>query len=75
MALPTRIAPAPGDTTTSHASWLMLAVLLLGQFMCIIDVLVTNVAMPSIAASLHPPGPLVSSRFVSPTRRSRRRTS
>jgi hypothetical protein len=33
MALPTRIAPAPGDTTTSHASWLMLAVLLLGQFM------------------------------------------
>ena len=30
----------------------MLAVLLLGQFMCIIDVLVVNVAMPSIAASL-----------------------
>ena len=56
MALPTRIAPAPGDTTTSHASWLMLAVLLLGQFMCIIDVLVTNVAMPSIAASLHASG-------------------
>ena len=51
MALPTRIAPAPGDTTTSRASWLMLTVLLLGQFMCIIDVLVTNVAMPSIAAS------------------------
>ncbi len=56
MALPTRIAPAPGDTTTPHASWLMLAVLLLGQFMCIIDVLVTNVAMPSIAASLHASG-------------------
>jgi MFS family permease len=56
MALPTRIAPAPGDTTTSHASWLMLSVLLLGQFMCIIDVLVTNVAMPSIAASLHASG-------------------
>jgi MFS family permease len=55
MALPTRIAPAPG-TTTAHASWLMLAVLLLGQFMCIIDVLVTNVAMPSIAASLHASG-------------------
>jgi MFS family permease len=31
-------------------------VLLLGQFMCIIDVLVTNVAMPSIAASLHASG-------------------
>ena len=59
MALPTRptrIAPAPGGTTTPHASWLMLAVLLLGQFMCIIDVLVTNVAMPSIAASLHASG-------------------
>ncbi|HMH36227.1 MAG TPA: MFS transporter, partial [Streptosporangiaceae bacterium] len=56
MALPTRIAPAPGDTTTSHASWLMLAVLLLGQFMCIVDVLVTNVAMPSIAASLRASG-------------------
>ena len=59
MALPTRptrVAPAPGDTTTPRASWLMLAVLLLGQFMCIIDVLVTNVAMPSIAASLHASG-------------------
>ena len=59
MALPvrpTRTAPAPGGTTRPHASWLMLAVLLLGQFMCIIDVLVTNVAMPSIAASLHASG-------------------
>ena len=59
MALPvrpTRVAPAPGGTTTPRASWLMLAVLLLGQFMCIIDVLVTNVAMPSIAASLHASG-------------------
>src|SRR6266700_4108657 len=56
MALPTRTAPAPGRTTTPRGSWLMLAVLLLGQFMCIIDVLVTNVAMPSIAASLHASG-------------------
>src|SRR2546430_10666672 len=59
MALPTRptrTAPAPGDTTTPHGSWLMLAVLLLGQFMCIIDVLVTNVALPSIAASLQASG-------------------
>jgi MFS family permease len=56
MALPTRTAPAPGRTTTPHGSWLTLAVLLLGQFMCIIDVLVTNVAMPSIAASLHASG-------------------
>jgi MFS family permease len=59
MALPvrpTRTAPAPGGTAAPRASWLMLAVLLLGQFMCIIDVLVTNVAMPSIAASLHASG-------------------
>ena len=34
----------------------MLAVLLTGQFMCIIDVLVVNVAMPSIGASLHASG-------------------
>ena len=46
----------PGRHDRPRASWLMLAVLLLGQFMCIIDVLVTNVAMPSIAASLHASG-------------------
>jgi MFS family permease len=34
----------------------MLAVLLLGQFMCIIDVFIVNVAMPSIGASLHASG-------------------
>ena len=58
MALQTRRA-APGSDAgrvASPGSWLMLAVLLLGQFMCIIDVLVTNVAMPSIAASLHASG-------------------
>ena len=59
MALQTRRAApggqiTPSETTSGH--WLMLAVLLLGQFMCIIDVLVTNVAMPSIAASLHASG-------------------
>ena len=57
MALPTRqTRPAPalgGDSATTSGNWLMLAVLLLGQFMCIIDVLVVNVAMPSIAARLH----------------------
>src|SRR6202022_4122592 len=52
---PTR-RPAPGDTTTPDTpdgGWLMLAVLLLGQFMCLVDVLVVNVAMPSIARDLH----------------------
>ncbi len=62
MALPTRTtrpAPVYGQETAAPAppgNRLMLAVLLLGQFMCIIDVLVTNVAMPSIAASLHASG-------------------
>jgi len=62
MALPTRPTrpvPLPGRETAAPAppgNWLMLAVLLLGQFMCIIDVLVVNVAMPSIAASLHASG-------------------
>ena len=58
MALQTR-RPAPGAETTPNApgrSWLMLAILLLGQFMCVIDVLVVNVAMPSIATSLHASG-------------------
>ena len=60
MALPTRqtrpAAALGGETPTTSGSWLMLGVLLLGQFMCIIDVLVVNVAMPSIAASLHASG-------------------
>jgi MFS family permease len=50
----------PGLTTqprpVASRGALMLAVLLLGQFMCIIDVLVVNVAMPSIGASLHASG-------------------
>jgi hypothetical protein len=44
MALQTRRA-APGSDVSRAASpgnWLMLAVLLLGQFMCIIDVLVSS---------------------------------
>jgi MFS family permease len=48
--LQTRSGPA------ADRGWPMLAVLLLGQFMCIIDVLVVNVAMPSIGASLHASG-------------------
>jgi MFS family permease len=36
--------------------WLMLAVLLGGQFMALIDAFVVNVAMPSIGASLHASG-------------------
>ena len=53
---PIRLASDQGETATTSGQWLMLAVLLLGQFMCIIDVLVVTVAMPSIAASLHASG-------------------
>jgi MFS family permease len=36
--------------------WLMLAVLLVGQFMGLLDVLIVNVAMPAIGADLHASG-------------------
>jgi MFS family permease len=56
MALQTHRAGQATALGTPSARWLMLAVLLLGQFMCITDVLVTNVAMPSIAAHLRASG-------------------
>ena len=59
MVLPAQATRARRDLRTpplTRRSWLMLAVLLLGQFMCIIDVFVVNVAMPSIAAHLHASG-------------------
>jgi len=55
-------------TTTSHTSpavagaeqagprWLMLVVLLAGQLMALIDVTITNVAIPTIGRSLHASG-------------------
>lgn len=39
-----------------RAGWPMLAVLLVGQLMCNIDVMVANVAMPSIGRDLHASG-------------------
>ena len=54
-----RTRPAPQTRPPDGAATrggLMLAVLLLGQSMCIIDVLVVNVAVPSIGASLHASG-------------------
>src|SRR6516162_4387248 len=43
-------------TETRRDSWPMLAMLLLGQFMCIIDVFIVNVAMPTIGVTLHASG-------------------
>ena len=74
MVLPPKPPSARRDLRTpplTRRSWLMLAVLLLGQFMCIIDVFVVNVAMPSIAAHLHASGAslqLVVADTRSPTR-------
>ena len=59
----------PGSMTTTTDSlvreraagvargrWLMLAVLLAGQFMALLDVTIVNVAMPTIGRSLHASG-------------------
>jgi MFS family permease len=54
--LQTRPELTTGPEPPASRGGLMLAVLLTGQFMCIIDVLVVNVAMPSIGASLHASG-------------------
>ena len=61
MVLRTHSQPAQARQALQPAeaagrSWLMLAVLLLGQFMCLLDVFVVNVAMPSIGAGLHASG-------------------
>jgi MFS family permease len=49
-------AARPAGSAPAVSGALMLAVLLLGQFMCIIDVFVVNVAMPSIGTALHASG-------------------
>ena len=47
---PDQAAAPPGHR------WLMLAVLLGGQFMALLDAFVVNVALPSIGADLHASG-------------------
>ena len=42
--------------TAARGRWLMLIVLLAGQFMALLDVTVVNVAMPTIGRSLHASG-------------------
>jgi len=51
-AAPTADASAAG----SAARWLMLGVLLAGQFMALLDVTIVNVAMPTISSDLHASG-------------------
>jgi MFS family permease len=42
--------------TQGRARWVMLAVLLVGQFMALLDVTIVNVAMPTIGRSFHASG-------------------
>jgi MFS family permease len=44
------------DAQTRQGTGRMLTVLLIGQFMCIIDAVIVNVAMPTIGAGLHADG-------------------
>src|ERR1700753_2045985 len=50
------IKPAIAAEPEAGASWLMLVVLLAGQFMALLDVTIVNVAMPTIGRSLHASG-------------------
>ena len=51
------ILRAPGAAAdTGHGRWIMLAVLLAGQFMALLDVTIVNVAMPTIGRALHASG-------------------
>jgi len=50
-------AKPPGPTPQREGRpWTMLAVLLLGQFMALLDVTIVNVAVPTIGADLHASG-------------------
>ena len=42
--------------TAARGRWLMLIVLLAGQFMALLDVTIVNVAMPTLGRSLHASG-------------------
>ncbi len=51
------IRRVPGAVTgTGRGRWIMLAVLLAGQFMALLDVTIVNVAMPTIGRTLHASG-------------------
>ncbi|MFR9797573.1 MFS transporter [Streptomyces sp. MS06] len=48
--------PAAAPDAQSSRRWMMLVLLLLGQFMGLVDVFIVNVAMPSIGTQLHASG-------------------
>ncbi len=48
------IGPSPAAVGEATFPWAMLAVLVTGQFMSMVDATIVNVAMPTIRAELHP---------------------
>lgn len=50
---------APDRTTGDPRRWLMLAVLMAGQFMALLDATIVNVAIPSLRADLHTSGSML----------------
>jgi MFS family permease len=48
--------PAEGARQLANGRWLMLIILLGGQFMALLDVTIVNVAMPTIGRALHASG-------------------
>ena len=48
--------PAEGAQPLANGRWLMLIILLGGQFMALLDVTIVNVAMPTIGRALHASG-------------------
>src|SRR5574341_926825 len=56
-ALPGAPATIPASSDSAdRRTWLMLAVLITGQFMALLDVTIVNVAIPTIHANLHASG-------------------
>jgi len=58
MTTTTRVSarPAEGAQQLASGRWLMLIILLGGQFMALLDVTIVNVAMPTIGRTLHASG-------------------
>ena len=53
-ALNTRLPAAPAGV--ARGSWVMLCLLLAGQFMGLLDVTIVNVSLPTIGRALHGSG-------------------
>ena len=59
MTATTTLPTDSSVTAETGRRWLMLAVLLGGQFMALLDVTIVNVAMPTISIDLHASGSML----------------